>query len=168
MIFKLNLYYSRRYKAMLRRSTLIGVLFLVVLLPATLLAQEIMHGKWWHHKSIVSELQLTDSEKKTLDEKYTESRRKMIDLKSEIEKHRFELDLLLGAQDMDKQKIMERYDSLEQTRTQLSKLRFAMLMDVRETIGPDRFQELKSMRRDRDRKEIKRFMRDRSSYRDRD
>jgi hypothetical protein len=69
---------------------------------------------------------------------------------------------------MDKEKIMARYESLEQTRTKLSKLRFEMLMDVRETIGAERFQELKSMHRDRDRKEIKRFMRDRSSYRDRD
>ena len=153
---------------MLRKNAWIGVVFLVFLLPATLWAQEMMHGKWWDDKAITEELQLTASEKKTLDEKYIENRRKMIDLKSEIEKNRFELDVLLGAQEMDKEKIMARYDSLEQTRTKLSKLRFEMLMDVRETIGAERFQELKSMHRDRDRKEIKRFMRDRSSYRDRD
>ena len=88
---------------MLRKSVWIGLLLLVVFLPSTLLARGMMHGKWWNDKSIVKELNLTDSEKKEIDEKYTESRRKMIELKYEIQKQRFELDILLGTQDADKQ-----------------------------------------------------------------
>ena len=158
---------------MLRKNAWIGLLFLVVFLPSSLLAQEMMHGKWWRDKSIIQELGLTESEEKALEEKYIESRRKMIDLKSEIEKHRFELDLLLGAKDAERPKIMERYNSLEQARAKLSKERFEMLMDVRETIGAERFQDLKFMhrdrdRRDRDRSEMKRFRRDRYSSRERD
>ena len=158
---------------MLRKNTWIGLLLLVVFLPANLLAQEMLHGKWWRDKSIIQELGLTDSEEKVLEKKYIDSRRKMIYLKNEIEKHRFELDLLLGAKDMDKQEIMERYDSLEQARAELSKVRFEMLLDVREIIGVERFQDLKFMhrdrdRRDRDRKESKRSRRDRYSYRDRE
>ena len=158
---------------MSRKSAWIGLLFLVVFLPATLGAQEMMHGKWWRDKTIIKELGLTDSEEKVLEEKYIESRRKMIELKSEIEKHRFELDLLLGAQDMDKQEIMGRYDSLEQARAKLSKVRFEMLMDIRETIGVERFQDLKFMhrdrdRRDRDRKDRRRSPQDRYSYKDRE
>jgi hypothetical protein len=158
---------------MLRKNVWIGLLLLIVFLPSTLLAQEMMHGKWWRNKSIIQELELTDGEEKILEEKYVESRRKMIVLKNEIEKQRFELDLLLGAKDVDKQKIMERYNSLEQARADLSKVRFEMLMDVRETIGVERFQDLKFMHRDRDRrardrKEIKRSRRDSYSSRDRD
>jgi hypothetical protein len=158
---------------MLRKNAWIGLLFFVVFLPSTLLAQEVMHGKWWRDKSIIRELELTDSEEKILEEKYVESRRKMIDLKNEIEKLRFELDLLLGAKDVNKQEIMERYNSLEQARANLSKVRFQMLMDVRETIGVERFQDLKFMHRDRDRRnrdryEKKRSRRDKYSTRDRD
>ena len=158
---------------MLRKKAWIGLLFFVVFLPSTLLAQEVMHGKWWRDKSIIQELELTDSEEKILEEKYVESRRKMIDLKSQIEKQRFELDLLLGAKDVNKQEIMEQYNSLEQTRANLSKVRFEMLMDVRETIGVERFQDLKFMHRDRDRRnrdryERKRSRRDKYSTRDRD
>jgi len=153
---------------MLRKSVWSGLLFLVVFLPSTLLGQGMMHGKWWHDKSIVDELELTDSEKQDLDEKYIDGRRKMIDLKSEIEKQRFELDLLLGTRDIDKQKIMERFESLEQARSELSRTRFEMIMGVREIIGAERFQELKSMHRDRDRKEAKRFSKDRSYYKERD
>jgi len=106
-------------------------------------------------------LNLTDSEKKEIDEKYTESRRKMIELKYEIEKQRFELDILLGTQDADKQKILERFDSLEQARKNLSKARFEMLLEVRETIGAERFQELKGVHRDRGRKDAGRNLQDR-------
>jgi len=141
---------------MLRKSAWTGLLFLVVFLPSTLLAQEKMQGKWWNDKSIVKELELSDIEKKELDEKSTVSRRKMIDLKYEIEKQRFELDLLLSTNDADKQEIMERFNSLEQAKNKRSKSRFEMLMEVRETIGAERFQELKSMHRGRDRKSAKR------------
>ena len=153
---------------MLRKSSWCGWLFLVVFLPATLLAQDTMHGKWWYNKEIVNELELTDREKKDLEEKYIESRRKMIDLKSEIEKQRFELDLLLGSSNADKQEIMARFGNLEQARSKLSRTRFGMLMEVREIIGPERFQKLKSMHRERSRKDTKRFSKDRSSYRERD
>ena len=156
---------------MLRKNAWIGLLFLVVFLPSTLWAQGMMHGKWWRDKSIIQELGLTDSEEKLLEEKYIESRRKMIDLKSEIEKQRFELDLLLGAKEMDRKEIMERYNSLEQARSELSKVQFEMLMDVRETIGVERFQDLKFLYRDmdrRDRDEMKRFWRNRYSSREKD
>ena len=60
---------------MLRKNVWIVLLFAVVLLPSSLLAQEMMHGKWWHDKSIGQELGLTDSEKKGLEDKYIASRR---------------------------------------------------------------------------------------------
>jgi hypothetical protein len=145
---------------MLIKNAWIGLLFLVVFLPSTLVAQEMMPGKWWHDESIIDKLDLTGREKQELDRKYIDSRRKMIDLKSEIEKHRFELDLLLDTKDMDKEKIIKRYDSLEQVRKELSKERFEMLMEVRETIGADRFQELKSMHRNRHRKDVKKSHKD--------
>jgi len=153
---------------MLRKSVLSGLLFLIICLPSTLVAQERMHGKWWHDKSIAQELDLTDTEKKEIDAKYAVNRRKMIDLKYEIEKQRFELDLLLGTEDADKQQILERFDNLEQARNKLSKARFEMLMDVRETIGAERFQELKAVHRQRGRKDSRKYPKDRSYYRDRD
>ena len=152
---------------MLIKRAFTGVLFLLVFLPSTLLAQGMMYGKWWHDKSIMQELGLTDEETKKLDENYNASRRKMIDLKSDVEKQRFELDLLLGAQKADREKILSSYESLEQARQKLSRERFEMFMGVRETIGAERFQELKLMRRDMKRKGNEGFPYDRS-YRGRE
>ena len=49
---------------MLRKSAWIGLLFFVFLLPSILLAQETMHGKWWHNKTIINKaMELIDSKR---------------------------------------------------------------------------------------------------------
>jgi hypothetical protein len=152
---------------MLRNKTWFVLVLLIVFLPSTLLAQEMRHGKWWNNRAAAEELQLTDGEKKHLEEKYTESRRKMIDLKSEVEKERLELDIVLDKQDMNKGQIIEHYDRLEKARAKLSKERFRLLTDVREIIGVERFQTLKEMHRSKMRDKKDRRFQDRSSHRDR-
>jgi len=148
---------------MLRKKLLFVLLLLVVFLPSTILAQEMMHGKWWNNSAVEAELKLTDSERKILDEKYTESRRKLIDLKSEVEKERFELDIILDKQGTIKSQIVEQYDRLENARTKLSKERFGLLIEVREIIGVERFQELKAIHRSKAGNKMDRHFKDRSS-----
>lgn len=153
---------------MLRKKAWFVLVMLAVLLPSTLLAQEMMHGKWWNNSEVADELKLTDSERKILEEKYTDGRRKMIDLKSEVEKERLELDIVLENQDASKSQIVERYDNLENARKKLSKERFGLLIEVREVIGAERFQSLKEMHRSRTRDKMDRRSKDRSSYRERE
>ncbi|KPJ98916.1 MAG: hypothetical protein AMJ60_06750 [Desulfobacterales bacterium SG8_35] len=144
---------------MLRKNVWMAVALFWIFLPSALLAQEMMHGKWWQNKVMAEQLELTDSERKILDEKYTESRRKLIDLKSEVEKERLELDILLDSKEVNRGQIFERYDSLEEARAKLSKERFSLLIEVRDIIGIERFQELKLMHRDRDRERTKKRFR---------
>lgn len=153
---------------MLRKNAWFVLMLFVVFLPSTLLAQEMMHGKWWNNSEMADELKLTDSERKILEEKYTDGRRKMIDLKSEVEKERLELDIVLENQDASKSQIVERYDNLENARKKLSKERFGLLIEVREVIGAERFQSLKEMHRSRTRDKMDRRSNDRSSYRERE
>ena len=146
---------------MLRKNVWLAMALFWIFLPSTLLAQEMMHGKWWQNKVMTQQLELTDSERKILEEKYTESRRKLIDLKSEVEKERLELDILLDNKEVTREQISERYDSLEKARAKLSKERFSLLIEVRDIIGVEKFQELKLMHRDRDRERTKRHFRSR-------
>ena len=151
---------------MLRKNGWLVLVMFAVLLPSTLLAQEMMHGKWWQDKAMAEEMKLTDGERKLLDEKYTASRRKMIDLKSEVEKERLELDIILDKQDADKGQINEQYERLEKARGKLSKERFGLLTEVRDIVGTERFQTLKSMHRSK-RNKMNSHSKDRSSYKDR-
>lgn len=153
---------------MMRKSTWFTLVMVFVLLPSTLLAQEMMHGKWWLNKTLTEELQLTDTERNILEEKYTDSRRRMIDLKSEVEKQRLELDILLDRQGIDREQIIEQYDKLEAARAKLSKERFGLLIDMREILGTERYQALKELHRDRMRSRMdKRSSGRRSSFRGR-
>ena len=152
---------------MLRTKAWFALLLLVVFLPATIMAQEMMHGKWWNDSSMAEKLHLTDSEKNRLDEKYIEGRRKMIDLKSTVEKERLELDFALDNQDENKAQINEHYDRLEKARTELSKARFGLLIEMRDIIGVERFQTLKEMHRGRSRNKGDMPFKDRSSRRGR-
>ncbi|MDH3392103.1 MAG: hypothetical protein OEL85_09945 [Desulfobulbaceae bacterium] len=153
---------------MLRKNAWFVLVLFVVFLPSTLLAQKMMHGKWWNNSEVADELKLTDGERKILEEKYTDGRRKMIDLKSEVEKERLELDIVLENPDASKSQIVERYDNLENARKKLSKERFGLLIEVREVIGAERFQSLKEMHRSRTRDKMDRRSKDRSSYRERE
>jgi Spy/CpxP family protein refolding chaperone len=153
---------------MLRKIAWFVLVLFVVFLPSTLLAQKMMHGKWWNNSEVADELKLTDGERKILEEKYTDGRRKMIDLKSEVEKERLELDIVLENPDASKSQIVERYDNLENARKKLSKERFWLLIEVREVIGAERFQSLKEMHRSRTRDKMDRRSNDRSSYRERE
>lgn len=153
---------------MLSKNLWLVLALFVVFLPSSLMAQEMMHGKWWQNKTMTDQLELSDSERKLLDDKYIESRRRMIDLKNEVERERFELDVLLGKEDANKEQISERYESLEKARAKLSKERFGLLIEIRDVIGVERFQELKSMHRDRKRDKGRGYIRDKFSGADRD
>ena len=148
---------------MLRKNVWMLLVLVSVFLPSSLLAQGMMHGKWWQNKTMAAQLELSDSERSLLDEKYAESRRRFIDLKSAVERERFELDVLLESKEANKEQISERYNSLEKARTKLSRERFALLIEIRDIIGVERFRELKSMHRERygDRDRSKRHFRDR-------
>ncbi len=152
---------------MLRKNAWLVLVMFAVLLPSTLLAQEMMHGKWWQDKAVAEKMKLTDGERKLLDEKYTASRRKMINLKSEVEKERLELDIVLDKQDADKGQLNEQYERLEKARAKLSKERFGLVTEVRGIIGTERFQTLKAMHRSKTRNKMGRHSKDRSSYKDR-
>src|SRR5210317_1604334 len=101
---------------MLRKKAWFVLVMLAVLMPSTLLAQEMMHGKWWNNSAVADEIELTDTETERLEAKYTESRRKMIDLKSEVERERLELDIILDKKEANKDQITERYNNLEKAR----------------------------------------------------
>ncbi len=152
---------------MTRKNAWLALVLLVVFLPTTLLAQEMMHGKWWNNRSVAEEMELSDSERKILDQKYTESRRKMIDLKSKLDKERLELDIALDREDADREQINKRYEKLEEARSELSKERFRLLTEVREIVGVERFQTLKSMHRNK-RNRMDNDYKGRSSHRGRD
>lgn len=124
---------------------LTGVLLIVMAtLPNLAMGQGMAGGKWWLNPQISEKLKLTDEEKSKLDEQFVESRRKLIDLKRDVEKERFELETLLERQQLDEDAVKKQHKRLEKTRINLSDERFKLIMQSRKILGNERFQELKA------------------------
>lgn len=65
------------------------------------------------------QLNLSEEEKSKLDKIFVESRRKLIDLKSSVEREQFELENLLESEVLDEAAVMEQFKRLEKARGNL-------------------------------------------------
>jgi len=104
-------------------------------------------GRWWRLPGVSKELHLRQDEKDDLDDLFTESRRNLIRLKSEVERAQFDLDTLLDKGAVNDDAVRAQYNRLERARENLSKERFHFLLGVRRILGPERFDRLKRMHR---------------------
>ena len=129
---------------MLKRI-LIGILMIFVIsLPDFAGGQDIPSGKWWYNQTVVQNLGLTQSEIRQIDQLYVDSHRRLIELKNAVEREQFELDTLLGKKTVDDAKVRQQFKRLESARTDLADERLRFVIGVREIIGADRFQQLKT------------------------
>jgi len=131
---------------MLKRI-LSGMLLLSLLIsPAIALGvQDVPLGKWWHNPQVSKQMNLNKDEIRKLDENYLESRRKLIDLKSRVERERFELENLLERETLDETAVMEQFRRVESARNRLATERFSFLVQVRKILGFERYQNLKML-----------------------
>jgi len=129
---------------MLKKVLIAALLILTISLPEVVAAQDVPSGKWWYNKKVVQNLNLTQKEVRQLDRLYEDSHRKLIDLKNAVKREQFELDTLLGKEPVDDAKVRKQFKRLEKARTDLANERLGFVIRVREIIGADRFQQLKT------------------------
>lgn len=129
---------------MLKKVLITALLIVLISLPAVGVAQDVPSGKWWYNKKVVQNLNLTQKEVGQLNRLYEKSHRRLIDLKSAVKREQFELDTLLGKEPVDDAKVHKQFKRLEKARTGLANERLGFVIRVREIIGADRFQQLKT------------------------
>ena len=101
-------------------------------------------GKWWKMPEVASKLALTQGEKEKLDTTYLQHRQQMIDLHSQVEKERLELEQLLDSSTFNAAACMDRFQKVQEAQSNLATERFRFLVQARELLGLDRFQQLKA------------------------
>lgn len=129
---------------MLRNAFSAILLFIFLAAPLMAAAQDVPTGKWWYNPQIQKNLNLSQNEIGKLDKLFANSRRKLIQLKSEVEREQFELDQLLSKKKVDDAKVKKQFQKLEQARKELANERLDFVIGVRNILGADRFQQLKS------------------------
>ncbi len=113
--------------------------------PVDSLGARMPLGKWWHMPQVAEQLNLNGREKEQLDNLFIQSRRKMIDLKSAVEKERLELGILMDKETFDEDAVIGQFKRLGQARANLTTERFRFILEVRKILGADRFQSLKTL-----------------------
>jgi Spy/CpxP family protein refolding chaperone len=106
--------------------------------------QDILPGKWWHVPRLEKQLALSSEEITNLDDLFVNSRRKLIDLKSALQKERFELENLLEKESVDETAVTQQFKKLEKARSNLASERFRFLLEVRKILGLERYQRLRN------------------------
>lgn len=125
-------------------KVLSGTLLLILMTSSTIaLGQDLPSGKWWHNPRVSKQLNLNEAEKSTLDKEFVDSRRKLIELKSSVEREQFELENLLESEALNEAAVTEQFKKLEKARASLASERFNFLMQARKILGPERFQRIK-------------------------
>jgi len=129
---------------MLKKAWVVILLIFMIGLPGLAVGQEVPSGKWWYNQKVVQNLNLTQKEVGQLHQLYVNSHRKLIKFKNAVEREQFELDALLGKKTVDDAKVRKQFKRLESARTELANERLGFVIRVREIIGADRFQQLKT------------------------
>ena len=101
-------------------------------------------GKWWETPDIAKDLNLTTEEQKQLDALYSENGRKMVDLHSQIQKERIELEKLFDAETLNEAECLNQFKKIQNAREHRAAEKFSFILNVRKLMGKDRFQRLKA------------------------
>jgi len=107
-------------------------------------AQNVPHGKWWQNPEVSKQMDLTKEEISNLDKAYLDNRRNLIDLKGKLERERLELENLFENEKLNEAEVMKRFSQMENARTRLATERFRFIIEVRKTIGLERYRTLKT------------------------
>ncbi|MFP4476985.1 MAG: Spy/CpxP family protein refolding chaperone [Desulfatibacillaceae bacterium] len=125
--------------------TMIGVLAVLLLVsvaPANA-GDGVPSGKWWRNPKVVEEINITPQEQEKLDESFLQFQRDSIDVKSRLEKERLELDHLMSRKSIDEKEAKAAMSEVDKARSELADRRFEFLLEVRNILGNERFNELK-------------------------
>ncbi len=124
----------------------IASILLLAVLPAA--AQIPMPpGKWWKQAEMAHQLGLTEEQVRQLEAVFQENRKKMVDLKAELEKRQGDLEALLESPAPDEKKLAEQLDFTLEAQTRLMRAAMGMMLKMRLLLKPAQWQKLEAHQR---------------------
>jgi periplasmic protein CpxP/Spy len=103
------------------------------------------HGRWWDNPKIAAKLNLTDAQKKQMDDIFFKNRLQLVDLKAALQKDEMRLHPMIGADQPNEVQVLAQIDTIAQDRANLEKANARMLFDIRRVLTLDQWTKLKAM-----------------------
>jgi periplasmic protein CpxP/Spy len=103
-------------------------------------------GRFWNDPRIAQQLNLTDDQKRKMDDIFQQHRLNLIDLHANLEKQEVLMGPMISADQPNEAQVLAQIDKIAQARADLEKADARMLFDLRKTLTPEQWQKLKAMR----------------------
>ena len=104
------------------------------------------HGRWWNAPSTIEKLKLTETQRKSMDEIYQQSRVTLVDLHASLDKEELALEPLIRADQPEEGKILSQIDRVAQARAELEKANARMLLGLRRQLTPEQWKQVEAER----------------------
>lgn len=102
-------------------------------------------GRWWRLPQVSQRLDLTEEHRRRLDDLFLQNRRKLIEMRSGLERDRFDLEALIDREPLDEGAVMAQVKRLQATRSELAIEKFHYFLEVRKILGIERFRRLEGL-----------------------
>ncbi|MGE5275975.1 MAG: Spy/CpxP family protein refolding chaperone [Acidobacteriota bacterium] len=131
----------------MKRAWVVAALALGVALP--LAAQpQVPDGKWWKRPRIAAEIGLTSDQSDQIEKIFVKSRPRLIDLKADLERKQFDLQVAMDDRNSDRRDIEKKLETVEDARKELQKARVLMILDIKQVLKPEQWERLLQMQQE--------------------
>jgi len=104
------------------------------------------NGQFWNNPNVVTQLSLSDDQRKAMDGILQEHRMKLVDLEASLKKAELGMEPLMKADAPDQAAILTQIDKVAQARAELEKANARFLLALRGKLTPDQWKQLQTMR----------------------
>jgi Spy/CpxP family protein refolding chaperone len=108
-----------------------------------------MHGpgphKWWKDSETVKQLQLSDTQASQIEQAFTDSRMRFIDMVATLQKEELKLETLINADQPNENAVSNQVDQVVQARGKLEKEHAMMMLNIRRLLSLDQWKKLQSI-----------------------
>src|SRR3954471_22629581 len=102
--------------------------------------------KWWKDSETVKQLQLSDSQATQIEQAFTDSKMRLIDMVASLQKEELKLETLINAAQPNEKAVSNQVDQVVQARGKLEKEHAMMMLSIRRLLTTDQWKKLQSMR----------------------
>jgi periplasmic protein CpxP/Spy len=106
-------------------------------------------GQFWNNPKVVTQLTLTDDQRKAMDGILQDHRMKLIDLQATLQKAELALGPLMKADAPDRAAIEAQIDRVVSARGELERANARFLLDIRLQLKPDQWKQLQTLHQNR-------------------
>jgi Spy/CpxP family protein refolding chaperone len=106
-------------------------------------------GRWWNDPEMVQKLQLTDDQRRAMDQILLDHREKLIDMRAAVGKAELALEPMMGGDQPNESQIIAQIDKVAQARAELEKTNARFLLAIRRQLSPDQWKQLQAARAER-------------------